>query len=79
MGKTENSVVAQCIGGERLEWADKDFRAEFEGKDVEVYLVSDEGSHGRLYVLCEEDQEVLILDHYTGEGLSVRNYSYYIR
>lgn len=79
MSKIENATVAKYVGGERLEWADKDLRAEFDGKDVEVYLVSDEGSHGRLYVLCEETQEVLILDHYTGEEVRIRDYSYYIR
>lgn len=77
MSKIENAVVAKQIGGELLPWAVSDYTSESAGP-VEVRLVSDQGSHGRLYVLCHEEQQVVIFDHYTGEEVGVKDYSEFV-
>lgn len=77
MSKIENAVVAKQIGGKLLPWAVSDYSCESTGP-VEVRLVSDEGSHGRLYVLCHAEQQVVIFDHYTGEEVGVKDYAEFV-
>jgi len=77
MSKIENTTVAKQIGGELLPWAVSDYSSESTGP-VEVRLVSDEGSHGRLYVLCHAEQQVVIFDHYTGEEVGVKDYAEFV-
>lgn len=78
MNKIDNSTLAQRIGGELLPWAISDYSSESNGP-VEVRLVSDEGSHGRLYVLCHAEQQVVIFDHYTGEEIGVKDYTEFVK
>lgn len=78
MAKIENATISRKIGGEVVPWIVSEYTSESTGP-VEVRFVSDQGSHGRLYVLCHAEQQVIIFDEYTGEEIGVKNYTEFVK
>lgn len=77
MSKIDNATVAEQIGGELLEWAASEYAPESSGP-VEVRLVPDKSSHGHLYIMCHDEQVVVIIDHYTGDEVGVKDYTEFV-